>query len=560
MPALVPLQTQIVGALPVIQAFFDKLDLSDTIDRVVPWQGNVPLGLLTEVLVANRLLTPAPLYRLGQWAQLNGLTDFYELTEAQLNDDLFGRGLERLAEHSHDVEAAIVLRAVKVFGLDLSQIHYDITSVELYGAYLNYLQQTEAGSDSQLPPAASGPDSGYQPPQPTYGRSKSGRKNLKQVQLGLNVLGDGAVLVGHTVLDGNTAEVTTHQANLRRLKAMLPSSKFLLIMDSKGDTQENLLGIKAGGCEFLCTGAFTPELQQRYLDLKDKMHKIDYYPKSQEQKEPQDRDEYRAHEVQELLQGEVKGQKVRLRYRLIFMHSQARARQQSQTRERHTDKIRKEFDKTQKNLNKYKLKTREAIVARLEKAKGKYNEGTLFCYEVKGKAGKFRLDWRIDEKELQRRKELEGAYVLKTNRSRSGHPVVEVLRTYKQQSSVEKRIAHVKGPLAVAPAFLENPQRIAGLLAVVVWALLIMALLERQVRKGLKGKPMFGLYPEDRPCKAPSGPTILKCFSSLCVVIFLDEDSCRRQLTQLTALQQHLLDLLDVLETDLYCYARSSYP
>jgi len=379
------------------------------------------------------------------------------------------------------------------------------------------------------------------------------------VQLGLNVLGDDAVPVGHTPLDGNTPEATTHQANLQRLKAVLPSSTFLLIMDGKGDSRENLLSIASEGCEFLCTGAFTPELQQRYLKLQGQMHKIDYHPRSQEQRKPQERDEYRAHEVQELLEGEVHGQKVRLRYRLIFVWSAARANQQRQTRERHVGKMRAEFEKLEKNLNKYTLKTQQAIVARLEKAKGRYSEGALFHYDLRGRAGQFKLSWRLDEKELAEWQALEGVYVLKTNQSRSTHPVVEVLRTYKEQSNVERRIGHIKGPLAVAPAFLENPQRIAGLLCVVVWALLIMALLERQARRGLAGKPLLGLYPESRPCRAPSGPTILACFSTLCVVIFLGQHSPQRQLAQLTRLQRRVLELLGILETDLYCYARSSY-
>ncbi len=200
------------------------------------------------------------------------------------------------------------------------------------------------------------------------------------------------------------------------------------------------------------------------------------------------------------------------------------------------------------------------IVARLEKAKGRYAEGTLFHYEVQEQGGQFQLNWWLDEKELQEWKELEGVYVLKTNRSRSRYPVVEVVRTYKEQTHVERRISHIKGPLAVAPAFLENPQRIAGLLAVVVWALLIMSLLERQVRRQAGGKPLFGLYPEGRPCRAPSGPTILRCFSTLCVVIFLSGRSPRRQLAQLTSLQRYLLDLLGILETDLRCYARCASP
>jgi transposase len=550
-----PVQTQIIGGLPVLQALFDKLNFADTLDRVVPWQGEIPLGTLTEILVANRLLDPKPLYRLGDWAEQAGLTGFYQVKAAQLNDDLFGRVLERLARHAPDAEAALVLRAVKEFDLDLSQVHYDITTVELFGAYLDYVRQS---GTPQNQPGQANDSNGYQPPQPSYGRSKSGRKNLKQVQLGLNVLGDGAVPVGHTALDGNTAEVGTHRANLKRLKAVLPTSRFLLISDSKGDSTENLLRIKAENCEFLCTGAFTPALQQRYLKLKDKMHKINYYPKSQEQLQPGERDEYKAHEVEELLQGEVDGRQVRLRYRLIFVSSEARARQQRQTRERHLAKIREEFEKVERNLNKYKLKSQQAIVARLEKAKARYSEGALLHYQLQERGGQFQLRWRLDEEGLRQWQELEGVYVLKSNRSRSRQPVVEVVRTYKEQSQVERRISHIKGPLAVTPAFLENPQRIAGLLAVVVWALLVLSLLERQVRRGLRGKPLLGLYPEGRPCLAPSGPTILGCFSGLCVVIFLGGDSQRRQLTQLTSLQQQLVDLLGILETDLHCYARAA--
>jgi transposase len=553
----VPVQTQIIGALPVIHAYFDKLDLAATIDRIVPWEGQVPLGTLCEILIANRLLNPEPLYRLGEWAELAGLTDYYQVSVAQLNDDAFGRALERVAEFAPDIEAALALRAVKEFDLDLAQIHYDITTVELYGAYQAYTQSS--AQSGQAPAQEPTPANGYQPPKPTYGHSKSGRKNLKQMQLGLDVLGDGAVPISHRVVDGNTAEATTHAGNLQRLKAVLPTSTFVLITDCKGDTEENLLGIAAEKCAFLCAGAFTETLQQRYVRVRHKMRRIAYYPKSQEERQPEQRDEYRAHEVTELLQGEVNGKKVRLRYRLLFVWSQARALQQEQTRERHVNKIRDEFVKVEKNLNKYSLKTQQAIVARLEKAKGRYSEGSLFEYDLGDKAGQFKLTWRLDENKEKEWKDLEGVYVLKSSRSRATHPVATEVATYKEQSNVEKRYRHVKGPLAVMPAFLEKPQRIAGLLGVVVWALLVMALMERQVRRSLKGKPLLGLYPEKRPSRAPSGPSILACFGKLCVVLFMHEGFVRRQLAQLTAVQRKMLDLLGVLETDLHCYARSSF-
>ena len=173
-------QIQSVGALPAIVHYFERLDLAATIDRIVPWEGDVPLGTLVEVLIANRLLQPKALFRVGQWARSAALTDYYGLTAEQLNDDRLGRALERLAAHAPAIQAALVLKAIEQFELDVPQIHYDLTTVELYGAY-----EVET-AEGQPPPS----------PMPTYGRTKSGRKHVKQVQLGLDVTGDGGVPVG----------------------------------------------------------------------------------------------------------------------------------------------------------------------------------------------------------------------------------------------------------------------------------------------------------------------------------------------------------------------------
>src|SRR3954470_23754037 len=156
-------RTQTVGALPAIAHYFRELNLAATIDELVPWQGDVPLGTLVEVLVANRLLQPKALFRVGQWAQSAALTDYYGLNAEQLNDDRLGRALERLAEHADAIQAALVLRAIQEFDLDVSQVHYDITSVELFGAY----QQEQ--SEGEEPPT----------PRPAYGRTKSGRKHVQ---------------------------------------------------------------------------------------------------------------------------------------------------------------------------------------------------------------------------------------------------------------------------------------------------------------------------------------------------------------------------------------------
>lgn len=146
--------------------------------------------------------------------------------------------------------------------------------------------------------------------------------------------------------------------------------------------------------------------------------------------------------------------------------------------------------------------------------------------------------------------------MLKTNLSSRARPLAEVLRTYREQSQVERRFHHLKGPLAVAPMFLKNPERIAGLLCILVWALMVLALMERQVRRKLAGKPLYGLYPEGRPSPAPTGPALLEAFSTLCIVIMDDGDRTLRHLAQPTAIQWRLLQLLDLPPSRLRTFKR----
>jgi transposase len=533
MDASVRFDTQIIGALPVIVHYFERLGLGAIINEVVPWEGGVPLGTLVEIMIANRLLNPQALYRIGEWTRKAGLTDYYGVTAEQLNDDILGRALERLAKHAEAIEAALVTRMIKVFKVQVKQIHFDITDVELYGAYEQQVPQ------GQTPPT----------PQPAYGRTKSGRKNVKQIGLGLNVTADGGVPIGHLPLDGNAAESPVHLGNLRALAKRLGKSDFLYIADTKLDTIDNLLAIAAGDGFFLCGGAFQPHLQEEYLKLKrrGKLHKVDYFPQSQAQLPAEQRDTYEAAETTAVLEGVVDGRKLHVKYRQIFVWSEAKARQEAQTRERHVSKIREEFEAIERNLNKYSLTTREKVLGRLESAKAKYSEGSLFEYQpTKDRKGLLHLTWKINARKLQRLKQLEGVYLLKTNLPLKRCPTAKALSTYKEQSQVERRFHHFKGPLAVAPMFLEKPERMAGLLCILVWALMVMALMERQTRRSLKGKPMYGLYPENRPSPAPTGPAILKCFSSLCIVIVKEHGKVSRRLADPNPTQRKLLNLLGI--------------
>lgn len=550
MDARTRFQSVTVGALPVLSAFMDKWRLSEIIDEVIPWEGDVPLGTLVEILMLNRLQRPEAQYAIGEWAAESGVADFYGLTAEQLNDDRLGRALERVNAYAESAQSQLTLAAVKQWRVNVRAIHYDLSNVEFYGAFAD--AQPSADKDPGAGPSP------LQPPPvpfPTYGRTKSGREDVKQIQFGMNVTADGGVPLCHQALDGNAAEARTHVANLLRLRRLLPRSRFLYCADTKLDTPENLIAAVATGGQFLCAGAFTKPLQARYRQLRAAMKPIAYCPKSHAQRAPEERDHYQACETTEELTGTFEGRPIRLKYRLIFLRSSAKAKQQAATRERHLDKIRAEFELVERNLGKYALKTEEAIRRRLEKARGKYTEGSLLQYTLTAKAGHLQLEWHLDETELAKVQELDGVFVLKTNLPKK-RSITAVLTTYRDQSQVEKRFHHLKGPLAVAPMFLEKPERIAGLLFILVLALTLMALLERQVRKNLKGKPMKGLYPEGRVTRTPTGPRLLRRFRSVSIVIIKEPGATRRRLCELNTTQRRILHLLNLTTNDLRAFKR----
>ena len=143
-----------------------------------------------------------------------------------------------------------------------------------------------------------------------------------------------------------------------------------------------------------------------------------------------------------------------------------------------------------------------------------------------------------------------------SSKTKKKHPIAKVLAKYREQSKVEKRFHHFKGPLAVTPMFLQNPKRIAGLLIILMWALTVLSLMERQVRKNLKGQPMYGLYPENRPSPAPTGPRLIAKFETLSIVIIRDGTGTHRRLAQLSSIQRQLHKLLDLPDSALKTFKR----
>ena len=160
----------------------------------------------------------------------------------------------------------------------------------------------------------------------------------------------------------------------------------------------------------------------------------------------------------------------------------------------------------------------------------------------------YRITFSINETQVAHDAASDGMFPLISNDQDLSD--AELLATYKWQPNLEKRHAQLKGTQLVAPMFLHDPARIEGLLCAHFIAMLIQALIERQIRRAMaeRGLRQLSLYPEDHGCAAPTTARVLQIFTGLARHHLTDADGQHIKTfhPQLTELQKLVLDLLDV--------------
>ncbi len=125
----------------------------------------------------------------------------------------------------------------------------------------------------------------------------------------------------------------------------------------------------------------------------------------------------------------------------------------------------------------------------------------------------------------------------------------EVLTAHKGQPRIEKRFEQIKTVHEIAPVFLKNEARIEALFTLYFLALLVQALIERQLRLAMQRKDIAELpiYPEARACRRPTTEHILRLFSLAERHTLLAFGATVRTFEpDLTPLQIQILELLGV--------------
>ncbi|MET9885427.1 IS1634 family transposase [Streptomyces sp. NPDC006430] len=517
-----------LGALPVAAEFLRRLDVAGIVDEVCPGGASAHLthGQVIEALVANRLTSPAPLVRVGDWARTWAVEEVFGITPDLLNDDRLARALDAIAPKLEAIAGTVGARAITEFAIDVSRLHWDMTSMSVHGAF-------PAGDQDEQYPLIG-----------CNGHPKDRRVDLKQVQAGLAVSADGGIPVHSRVFDGAAAEVSQVVGAMKDLRAMAGTHEFLMVADSKLVSYSNITALLQAGVEFIAPVPAAQIKDDVYaaLDLQ-RAGPVDWMPERDVRKPETERETYRVLEDTHTLTGRHKSDP-RLTVRRILVHSTAVAAGQQAARAKRLAKAAEDLDRLTAAAGGRHYKTREKIAARIGVVTASRRIGSCLRWHItadeKGTPG---LTWYFDQDVLDAEAAVDGWWALITSVPAEKAGPAQVLIHYKGQGAVERRYHDFKGPLAVAPVFVQHNRRVAALIQVISLALLVFCLIERQVRRALgPEETMAGLYPDNRRVR-PTGRMILYHLGELTLRIGNVTDPPTVQINR--GVQLHLLDLLD---------------
>jgi transposase len=535
-----------VGHLPIVKQFAKQINLVETINTMVASQMLLPPGQAVLAMVLDTLSGRTPLYRLKEFFHEK---DTELLLGTQIDSGRFcdynlGRVLDKIFDTgTQAIFSKLSQNAVQRFAIDARKVHFDTTSISVYGDY----ELTE------------------EPFKITYGHSKDHRPDLKQFLISMLCVDRNIPIVG-AAKDGNASDKTLNNellSNISKHMARhgLKPGAFVYVADSAFVTKDNLEKAKSAHTKFLSRLPATYEqcsaAVQRAVDAG---HWIDLGSLA-ETRPPQKRPAavYRAYETTVRLYDQD--------YRAIVVHSSAHDKRRHKRIDRLLAKKHKDLDALCKKIRSASYYCRADAQAAADKLQAaafgsyhkldctiekvaKFGRGRPVKGEPRTPTGyEYQLHLKItaDPEKVEPLRLQAGCFVLICNlgspKDLDNFSAQELLRLYKDQDGIERNFSFLKDPVIVNSIFLKKNHRIEVLGLVLLISLLIWRLMEHCMRRHIAetGNSVTGW--KDKPTTKPTSFMLTTKFLSILV---LKVENQRRLARPLKPVQLEYLRALDV--------------
>jgi transposase len=539
-----------VKFLPIVKEYARRINLVETVNHVVGTQMDLQPGPVVLAMVLDTLSGRSPLYR---------LIDFFEEKDTELllgeaispdrfTDHNVGRALDKMFETgTQKIFSQLSQNAIGGFKIITEKVHYDTTSVSVFGDY-----------DLVDPPF-----------EITFGHSKAKRPDLKQFLIEMLCVERDIPLFGRT-RDGNASDKTLNNellGNISKHMARhgLSQGAFVYVADAAFVTKNNLR--QAGTTKFLsrlpasykeCSRVIQEAVQQNdWVDLG--------IIAETQATEKRPAAYYKVCDSTIELYG--------ISYRAIVVHSSAHDKRRHKRIARLLKKNKKELEQACKKiitsyfceadalaaaqkLSQLPKKTDCYLIETSIKKKPKYRPGRPKTGEPRVPDNfEFQIEIKIveDEDKLKRLRYEAGCFVLISNLSTAVDNLKvarkiewgpgKLLKLYKEQIGIERNFGFLKDPVIINSVFLKKATRIEVLGMVLLIALLIWRLMERSMRLYLDSEDITITGWVRRKTKKPTSFMMSTKFVSVLVV----KDGRHRQFARpLKPVQHEYLKALGV--------------
>jgi len=427
--------------------------------------------------------------------------------------------------------------AICVHKLLTDEIHNDSTTVTFIGKY-----------DTPEPEAV----------KLKHGHNKDFRPDCKQVVFGLNITADGHVPISYKLFDGNTTDDVTHIQNWNALRTLLEKEDFIYVADCKLCSQKNLVHISKNGGYFI---TIVPKDRKEFKQFLQHLKRNDVQWKNafciESSRKKGVFNIYKTYEQELTKQG----------FRTIFVHSSLKQKDDDDRRTKKIARAVAKLEELSPKLNAYHLKSKKEINAAVNKIiKGikDFIDVKIITHrkqvKVKTSPGRpsltsdyknkweftYSIQWTLNDKAIAEASKTDGIFPLITNTELEAR---EVLRKYKSQPFLEKRMYTKKTVLEVAPVFLKKETRIEAMLFLYFVALMIVSLIERKIRMNMAIEKIekLPILPQGMNSKKPTWNNIRYFYSDVHYSQIIRDGVCIQALVKsLSYLHEQINWLLDI--------------
>ena len=541
-----------VGELPLIKNIIERLGLKEIFAKYIKGHKNekIPAVDSLMILLFNITCGRQPLYELEEWVDhiYPKIFGHHSFKRGVINDDRFGKALDKLylADRA-TMMTRLVISMVRLTNLDLSRIHNDSTTVKAYGKIPG---KTRTGLKLER------------------GHSKDHRPDLKQIVYNLTISADGAVPVHYKTYEGSRTDDTTHIETWNTLCQIAGKTSFLYVADSKACTRKQLSHIVGYGGRVV---TIIPETWKEVEAFKNELRKKKKRRNILYRRvipENSDHIEYFS-----CYQGDHRT--IKDHYKIHWIFSSEKKNRDQGDREKVLKKTECELAELSGKLNTRKLKTRKDILKKVDSILDERGVKEYFhvaLTEIKeehkkqigigrpGRETKFRtvskeiysLSYTRNLKTLKEEKNVDGLFpLLSTDPDITAK---EALLAYKYQPRLEKRFTQFKSIHKVAPLLFKKIERVEGIMFLFFIALMLQALIEREVRHKMKDNKIIALpiYPEQRIAYHPTTSKIFDRFAGMSVYYLKQGKNVKRYQDELSALQKEIIFILGMSERDFW--------